>query len=159
MTKTAVLQSSFVAGELSPHMFDRVDLEVYSAGAAHLRNFIPLQHGPISRRQGSQYLNKTPGFCRLVPFSFSITQSFMLEFSAHLLRVYYQDTIVLNAAGNAPFAITTQFREEDLPNLCWAQYKDWLYVCDGYHAPVAIKRYANNDWRQEDLVFTNIHVE
>ena len=159
MVKTAVLQSSFVAGELSPHMFDRVDLEAYFAGAAYLRNFIPLTHGPIARRQGSQYLNKTPGFCRLVPFSFSVSQSFMLEFSAHLLRVYYQDTIVLNAAGNAPFSIATQFREEDLPNLSWAQYKDWLYVCDGYHPPVAIKRYANNDWRQEDLVFTNIPVE
>lgn len=159
MAKQAVMQSSFVAGELSPHMFDRIDIEVYSAGAAYLRNFIPIQHGPIIRRQGSQYLNKTPGFCRLVPFSFSLTQSFMLEFSAGLLRVYYKDTIVLNAAGNAPFSTPTQFREKDLPNLCWAQYKDWLYVCDGYHPPVAIKRYANNDWRQEAIAFTNKPVE
>ncbi len=118
--KEPVFQSTFVGGELSPHMQDRIDIEIYSAGAARLRNFIPLPHGPIMRRQGSQYLATANAAVKFIPFSFSVEQSFMLEFSHLKMRVYYQDLIVLGQDGVTPFELVTPWRDIDLPNLCWA---------------------------------------
>lgn len=149
MAKEAVFQGAFTSGELSPHLFDRIDLEVYGAGCAYLRNFVPLPHGPITRRRGSRFVAQASAEARLVPFSFSITQSFVLEMTPGKMRVFYEDGIVLNAAGNAPIEVATPWTASDMPNLNWAQYKDWLYITDGRNEPRIIKRYSNTDWRIE----------
>ena len=155
MTKESVLQASFSAGELSPHLHDRIDLEAYGSGCAHTENFIPLPHGPLLRRRGSRFVYEAAGnTVRLVPFSFNVHQSFVLEFTNKKLRVFFRDGVVLGPSGSV-LEVVTPYETVDLPNLNWAQHGDWLFVVDGRHAPYAIKRYANNDWRVEALVFKN----
>ena len=46
------LHASFNAGELSPLMDSRVNVEKYEAGCRKLRNFILHTHGPVFRRPG-----------------------------------------------------------------------------------------------------------
>ena len=153
MAKESVIQASFSAGELSPHLHDRVDLEAYYAGCAELENFIPLPHGPILRRRGTHFIFEAKGTdVRLIPFSFNVKQSFVLEFSHKCIRVFYEDGIMLNDEGSI-LEITTPFEAKDLFNLNWAQSGDWLYLVDGRHAPKALKRYGNTDWRLEDVAF------
>lgn len=155
MAKESVIQASFSAGELSPHLHDRVDLEAYYAGCAELENFIPLPHGPILRRRGTHFIFEAKGTdVRLIPFSFNVKQSFVLEFSHKCIRVFYEDGIMLNDEGSI-LEIATPFEAKDLFNLNWAQNGDWLYLVDGRHAPKALKRYGNTDWRLEDVVFKN----
>lgn len=159
MAKESVIQASFSAGELSPHLHDRVDLEAYYAGCAELENFIPLPHGPILRRRGTHFVSEAKGTdVRLIPFSFNVKQSFVLEFSDKCIRVFYEDGIMLNDGGSI-LEVVTPFEVEDLFNLNWAQNGDWLYLVDGRHAPKALKRYSNTDWRLEDVVFENKPVE
>lgn len=155
MSKEAVLQASFSAGELSPHLHDRIDLEAYGSGCAFTENFIPLPHGPLLRRRGSRFVYEAAGTTvRLLPFSFNVHQSFVLEFTDKKLRVFFKDGIVLGPSGSV-FEVATPYETADLPNLNWAQHGDWLLVVDGRHAPHAIKRFANNDWRVEPLAFKN----
>lgn len=155
MAKESVIQASFSAGELSPHLHDRVDLEAYYAGCAELENFIPLPHGPILRRRGTHFIYEAKSAdVRLIPFSFNVKQSFVLEFTDKCIRVFYEDGIMLNDEGSI-LEITTPFEAEDLFNLNWAQNGDWLYLVDGRHAPKALKRYGNTDWRLEDIAFKN----
>lgn len=155
MAKESVIQASFSAGELSPHLHDRVDLEAYYAGCAELENFIPLPHGPILRRRGTHFIYEAKGAdVRLIPFSFNIKQSFVLEFSHKCIRVFFEDGIMMNDEGSI-LEITTPFEVEDLFNLNWAQHGDWLYLVDGRHVPKALKRYSNTDWRLEDIEFVN----
>lgn len=153
--KIYTFQGSFAAGELSPHLFDRIDLDAYYAGATILENFIPLQHGPIMRRRGSKFIAQAPSTnLRLVPFSFNIDQTFVLEFSPNKLRVYVKDGLIANTAGTGPFEVATPWTAKDLPKLGWAQNGDWLFVCCGRLAPHAVKRYGNQDWRVEPITFT-----
>ncbi|MCD6149718.1 hypothetical protein J7J13_02945, partial [bacterium] len=52
---------SFNAGELSPSLYGRVDLQKYFNGCKTLKNFIPLPHGPALRRPGTRYINEVFG--------------------------------------------------------------------------------------------------
>lgn len=155
MAKESVIQTSFSAGELSPHLHDRIDLEAYFAGCAELRNFIPLPHGPILRRRGTHFIYEAKASTvRLIPFSFNVIQSFVLEFTNETIRIYHSDGILVNDEGTI-LEVESPFEEQDLPNLNWAQQGDWLYLVDGRHTPRALKRYSNTDWRVEELTFTS----
>jgi hypothetical protein len=78
-------QFSFSAGELSPQLWDRVDMAKYHEGAALMRNWFVDFRGGASNRAGTQYalqcLDSTlPS--RLIPFTFSTLQTYALCFGA-----------------------------------------------------------------------------
>jgi len=98
MARVAVELTNFTGGELSPRLDGRTDLTKYTSGCATLENLIVYPHGAASRRPGSTFLaevansaNKT----RLIPFEFSTTQTYMLEFSNLKMRVYKDSGSVL----------------------------------------------------------------
>ncbi len=73
---------SFAGGEISPEIAGRVDLVKFQTGAALVRNFTTLPHGPLARRPGLQFVNRCKGpITRLMPFNFGIGQTVVLEFS------------------------------------------------------------------------------
>ena len=85
------LKSSFAGGEFAPPLYSRTDLAKYSTGARKLRNFIIHPHGGISNRPGSKYIatEKTTGKkIRLIPFEFSTTQTYVLEFGDLYCRFF-----------------------------------------------------------------------
>ena len=53
-TRHAV-QMTFEAGEISPLLFGRTDLEGYRKSATYIQNFIPNSRGSIAARQGFEY--------------------------------------------------------------------------------------------------------
>lgn len=82
---------SFNAGELSPRLRGRTDINKYSAGCRTMENFIPLVHGPAVRRPGTEYvaeIRNSANDVRLIPFVFSATQSYILEFGDEYIRFY-----------------------------------------------------------------------
>lgn len=90
MPKASTLQSSFNSGELSPLMYGRTDSPRYKQGLATSLNYIPTLQGPNQRRPGTEFVaNAKDGtFTLLVPFQFSITQAYMLEFGDEYIRFY-----------------------------------------------------------------------
>ena len=98
MARVAAQLTNFTGGELSPRLDGRNDLTKYSSGCKTLENFIVYPHGAAARRAGTTFVaevassaNKT----RLIPFEFSTTQTYMLEFSNLKIRVYKDDGAVL----------------------------------------------------------------
>lgn len=121
---TILAQAAFTAGELSPLAHGRTDLTKYGTGLRTCKNMIIRPHGCVMNRSGTTFTAVTnysgAQKSRLVPFVFSDDQSYILEFSAGLVRVYLGDS-----DGLLDDFVTT-YTEADLENLQYAQSADVL---------------------------------
>lgn len=85
------LNRSFAAGEISPQLFSRLDLDKFQTGVALCLNCEVLPQGPIQNRAGFAYVLETkfstlPSI--LIPFAFSTQQTFALEFGDFYVRFH-----------------------------------------------------------------------
>lgn len=76
-------QPNFSRGELSPDLYGRFDVEAYSSAVKKARNVIVLKYGGLTKRPGTRLVaevldDSAPN--RLMPFQFSLTQTYALEF-------------------------------------------------------------------------------
>lgn len=93
-----VIQPSFAAGELSPALWSRVDLDKYHSGAALMRNFFVDYRGGASNRAGTAYTGPCVSAAmpnRLIPFTFSTVQTYALLFGNYTMRVVMNGGFVL----------------------------------------------------------------
>lgn len=96
-----IIQTSFSAGELSPALFARVDLAKYHVGAALMRNFFVDYRGGASTRVGLRFVAQakiSAAAVRVIPFQFSVFQTYVLEFGDYYMRVYMDGAPVLESA-------------------------------------------------------------
>ena len=103
MPNTRVLQRSFSGGELSPEMFGRIDDVKYQTGAAKMRNMISTPQGPTENRPGFAYVNEVKDSTkrtRLIPFTYSTTQTMVIELGAGYFRFHTQGATL--QAGSPP---------------------------------------------------------
>lgn len=112
------IQPSFAKGELAPSLFGRVDLAAYRVGAARLRNMFVEYRGGVSNRPGTQALGRCKATFgqppRFIPFTFSTTQAYVLEFGQQYMRVIMNGGYVLepsftvtNVTQASPGVVTT----------------------------------------------------
>ena len=96
------LNHSFAAGQLAPELYGRLDLTKNQTGLATALNFETTPHGPARNRAGfgyvlhAKYNNKKSV---VIPFSFSTTQTYALEFGDLYMRIHTQGGTVLEASG------------------------------------------------------------
>jgi hypothetical protein len=93
MAQTRVYHRSFGGGEISPEMFGRIDDVRFQTGAATMRNFIALPQGAVENRPGTQFVREVKDSSkktRLLPFTFSTTQTMVLELGAGYFRFHTQ---------------------------------------------------------------------
>ena len=103
------LQRAFSAGELTPELFGRVDLSKRQEGLTLCRNFITLPHGPAINRPGTEYVAtvKNPLVAtRVIPFSYTNTQTFTIELGAGYFRWKSNAASLLYAAPSAWSSVT-----------------------------------------------------
>lgn len=139
--------TNFTAGELSPNMYGRTDIEKYYNGCMTMENFLVLPQGGAYRRPGSRYVAevKTSSlFTRLVPFVFSTTQAYILEFGNLYMRVYYDGGQV--QSGSTVYEVVTPYTTAQLPDLKFAQSADTLYIVHPSHEPRQLTRTAHTTW-------------
>ena len=92
---------AFNGGEVSESMYGRIDDGKYQTGLATCKNFIVEPQGAISRRPGFEYVNETKYAgkkARLIPFSFSVTQTLVLEFGEKYVRFHHLGQTVMDGA-------------------------------------------------------------
>ncbi|QOI68905.1 putative tail tubular protein B [Pelagibacter phage Lederberg EXVC029P] len=100
MARVAVQLTNFTGGELSPRLDGRNDLAKYPTGCKTLENFVVFPHGSAARRSGTQYVAQVKDSSkktRLIPFEFSTTQTYMLEFGNQYIRFYKDDGQILES--------------------------------------------------------------
>jgi len=77
VAKIYPIQNRFTAGELSPKLQSRSDIEGYAAGVKQLSNFVALRHGSVERRNGSKLVSIHNGYRgRMFEFPITETQSY-----------------------------------------------------------------------------------
>lgn len=156
MARVSPIITSFNAGELSPQLYGRVDVEKYASGCRKMENFVPLVHGPARRRPGTYFVAEVKDsskVVRLIPFEFSITQAYILEFGDQYIR-FYKDQGQIESGGS-PYEIASPFTEQELPSLKFAQDADTMYiVCPG-RIPRKLTRTGHTAWTLDLVEFSN----
>ena len=102
MSRVSTIQTNFTAGELSENLFGRVDITKYNNGAETLENFIVQPHGGITRRPGTRFVKEvkdSSAKTRLVPFEFSTTQAYVIEFGNLYCRFYKDQGAILESTN------------------------------------------------------------
>lgn len=109
MPKVAAIQTGFQAGEVSPTFYGAVDNERYKKALATCLNYIPTIQGPLLRRPGTKFVHNAKfgvtGSSVLIPFRFSATQNYILEFASQgttlssVIRFYTNGGILVGSTN------------------------------------------------------------
>jgi len=141
--------NSFTSGELTPLLDGRADLDHYAKGLKTQRNMITLPYGGVTRRPGSEFVApaaSTSGNVKLIPFVFSKTQAYVLEFTALAMNVFYNDGTDNIKASGGSLPLATPYAEIDIPRLQYTQSADTLYIAHPKYAPRKITRTGHTSW-------------
>lgn len=144
---TRITKTSFASGQLSERLVGRQDLAQFLTGCALMENFVAFPHGGTTFRSGTYYVNEvkdSSDYVRLVPFVFSNTQSYVLEFGPLYARVYYDHAPLLS--GMTHVEVTTPWDAGEFDELDYAQSGDILFCAQGDFAPRQIQRTGASSW-------------
>jgi len=147
-------QTNFTAGELSPRLYSRVDVNKYPNGAYKLQNLIVQRFGGARKRGGSQFIYATKDsakLSRLLPFVYSVTQAYVLEFGDLYIRVFTNGGIV-NIAGT-PIEVVTPWSQTEIDDLQFAQSADVLYITHPNYAPRKLSRVSATSFTLDIIDF------
>jgi hypothetical protein len=154
MATVRTLQRSFAGGEVSPEMFGRIDDGKYQAGLATCRNFIPKPQGPAENRPGFAFVREVKDSTkkvRLIPFTYSTTQTMVIEVGAGYFRFHTQGGTLLS--GGSPYEITNPYAEADLFDLHYVQSADVLTIVHPGYAPRELRRLGATSWMLTTISF------
>ncbi|WOI54303.1 hypothetical protein [Parvularcula sp. LCG005] len=146
MGKQAILQSSLRAGELSPDLIIREDIQPYFEGAQILDGWLPKLTAGAEKCPGFVDLGATFANgkkSRLIPFRFNRRETYWIELTD--LKIVVRDSVSLVEI----MALDAPFVEADLDAVRYWQSADVVFMSSTtYKYPLqALQRYAEDDWR------------
>ena len=165
MPRFVDIQTNFSTGELDPLLRSRVDLQQYNNALAKATNVVIQPQGGMRRRPGLKYMAELPNTStpsaangvRLVPFEFSVDDSYMLCFTHQRMYVFKDGVQIanINASGN-PY-LATSITGAMLSEICWTQSADTMIVVHPDLQPVKLVRGANDaSWTISTITFDSI---
>lgn len=98
------LTRAFNGGELTPEFFGQIADPKYQTGLATCRNFQVLPHGPVQNRAGFEFVREVKDSTkatRLIPFTYSTTQTFAIEFGEQYFRFHTAGATLLAGTATA----------------------------------------------------------
>ena len=156
MARVAVQLTNFTGGELSPRLDGRNDLQKYSTGCKTLENMIIFPHGSAARRSGTQFVAEVKDSTketRLIPFEFSTTQTYILEFGNQYIRFFKDNGQILSSGS--PYEISSPYLEAELFDIKFAQSADVMYICHPNHPAKKLSRTGHTSWSLTSVDFTD----
>jgi len=163
MSRAVSIQTNFTTGEIDPLLKSRIDIDQYYNSLEQARNVVIQPQGGITRRPGLQYVSTIPSAaapqsgCRLVPFEFSTTQSYMLLFVHNRMYIYKDKVLQTNINGTGNDYLVTTITSAMISTIDYAQSADTLIVVQEDMAPKKITRGASHTtWTIADITFEYI---
>ena len=156
MSSVRALQRSFGGGEVSPEFWGRIDDAKYQTGLARCANFIVKPQGPLENRAGTQFVREVKDsskLTRLIPFTYSTTQTMVIEMGAGYFRFHTQGATVLNAG--VPYEISNPYAEADLCDIHFVQSADVLTLVHPNYAPRELRRLGATNWTLTAISFAS----
>jgi len=158
--------TNFSTGELDPLLRSRVDLQTYPNALAKATNVVIQPQGGFKRRPGMKYIYELPNSgtesagngVRLVPFQFSVTDTYMLCFTHQRMYVIRNGAIVTNINGSGnPYLAISSVTSDMVDDMCWTQSADTLIIVHPDLQPTKIVRGVTNaDWTATAITFDSI---
>lgn len=148
--KQYVIKNNFSAGELSPTLYTRTDIQQYSNGAKKLLNVIPLVEGGIRKRPGTYFLDLSANAVRLIPFVVNSDQAYMLILKPLSIQIFNPRTKAVIAT------VTTPYTAAQIPELQFVQYRYEMFFT---HNNVPVQRFRSStdfsNWEFGEFIYTN----
>lgn len=154
MGNVRIVQRSFGGGEISPDMFGRYDDAKYQSGVAKCLNFMIKPQGPAENRPGFGFVrevNDSTKAVRLISFTYSTTQTMIIELGAGYFRFHTQGATLLS--GGIPYEIANPYAEADLFDIHYVQSADVLTLVHPNHAPRELRRMGATNWQLSTISF------
>lgn len=155
MADFTLVQTNFTAGEVSPRMLGRVDVERYKNGAQEIYNCLPLIHGGCKSTQMLRYngdAKNADRVCRLIRFEFSKTEANILEFGHQYIRFWNQDRSQVMDSGS-PYEITTVYDETELFEIEYIGGADTIFLFHESHPIQRLRRFGDTNWVIDEAPF------
>ena len=166
MPRFVEFTTNFATGELDPLLRARVDLQAYNNALAKATNVLIQPQGGLRRRPGTKHIFELPNASagassaangvRLVPFQFSVADSYMLCFTHNRMHVVKNGAIVTNINGTGNSYLTTTISSDMVDDMCWTQSADTLIVVHPDLQPVRITRTSDTAWTATTITFDSI---
>lgn len=156
MPSTRTYFRSFAGGEMSPEMFGRLDDVKFQTGVAYMRNFIALPQGPAENRPGTKFVREvktSANATRLLPFTYSTTQTVVIEMGAGYFRFHTQGGTILS--GGVPYEIANPYAAADLFDIHYVQSADVLTLVHPNYAPRELRRLSATSWTLTTITFAS----
>ena len=154
MPNVRTLQRSFAGGEMSPEMFGRIDDVKYQTGAATMKNFVATPQGPAENRPGTAFVRAVKDSTkrtRLIPFTYSTTQTMVIELGAGYIRFHTQGATLMS--GGVPYEIANPYAEADLFDIHYVQSADVMTLVHPNYAPRELRRLGATNWTLTTINF------
>jgi hypothetical protein len=165
MSRFVEVQTNFSTGELDPLLRSRIDLQQYANALAKATNVLIQPQGGLRRRPGTKHTLELPNTStesagngvRLVPFQFSVADSYMLCFTHQRMYVIKNGAVVTAINGGANNYLTTSITSDMVDDMCWTQSADTLIVVHPDLQPVKIVRGGSDaTWTATTITFDSI---
>lgn len=156
MANVRTFSRSFAGGEVTPEFYGRIDDAKFQTGLAKCLNFIPLPHGPVSNRPGFGFVREVKTSSRktrLIPFSYSTTQTMVLEFGHEYVRFHTNGATLMN--GASPYEVATPYAEADLFDIHYVQSADVLTLVHPGYLPRELRRLGALSWQLSTITFAS----
>lgn len=136
----------FNAGELSPKIDARHDLDKYKGGCRRLENMIPTKYGGAERRPGTKFIEdsttapngNTITTVRVIPFVYSRAVAYQIELGDKYAKFYYGGSVLLD--DTTEVWIATPYAEADLFELQYHQIGDVMWIVHPNYFPRKLSR-------------------
>jgi hypothetical protein len=164
MPRFVEFTTNFATGELDPLLRARVDLQAYGNALAKATNVLIQPQGGLRRRPGTKHIFQLPNTStesagngvRLVPFQFSVDDSYMLCFTHNRMHVVKNGVVQTNINGTGNSYLTTTIGSTIVDDMCWTQSADTLIVVHPDLQPVRITRTSDTAWTATSITFDAI---
>ncbi len=143
--------TSFSAGETSPLLSGRTDLQKYYSGVRDCKNLVCLPQGPLTKRPGTKYIaaTKTASLTiRVIPFEFSTDQAYIVEMGNEYMR-FYANSAQIDTSSE----IATPYQTADLFEIQYIQSADTMYLVHNNYAPRVLTRTSSTSWTLTAVTF------
>jgi len=161
MPRFVDIQTNFSTGELDPLLRSRIDLAQYNNALAKATNVVIQPQGGMRRRPGLKHIVELPSSAadgvRLVPFEFSVDDSYMLCFVNQRMYIFKDGVQITNINGGGTAYLTTSITSAMLGQLNWTQSADTMFLVHPDLAPTKLVRGASDSsWTISTNSFSSI---
>jgi hypothetical protein len=155
MPKIQTVTTNFTAGEFSPRLAGRVDLQQFNASAEKLENVVVLRQGGATMRPSMDYkgeIKSSSQTARIIPFVYSRSDAYLIELG-NLYARFWKNGAPVETSPGVPYEIVTPWTQAQLAALDFTQRADTLIVCHPDVATQRLLRFSDTLWTCDAVPF------